>query len=121
MPGSDDALQPDRDRIEQAEQEAGAERRPGAPFGEDQRRQRDEAFAGRHVGQEAGRLPDRQIGAGEAAQDAADDDRRIAQTRHGNARGIDRRRVLADGAQAQAEARSCRGRTRSPARRAARE
>ena len=107
-----DALEADRHGIEQAEQEAGAERRPGAPLGEDQGGERDEALARGHVGQEARRLADREIGAGQPAQHAGDDDRGVAQAGDGNAGGVDRGRVLADGAQAQAEAGVGRARTR---------
>ena len=79
-------------------------RRHRPPFGEDQRGQRDVALAGGHVLDEAGVLRDRQIGAGDAAQDAGADHGAVAQPGHRNAGGVDRGRVLADGAQAQAEA-----------------
>ena len=91
-------------RIEEAEQQAGEHRRHRPPFGEDQRRQRDEALAGGHVLDEAGVLGDRQIGAGDAAEHAGADHRAVAQPGHRDAGGVDRGRVLADGAQPQAEA-----------------
>src|SRR5215213_12031913 len=66
--GESHALKPDRGGIEEPEQEAGAERRKRAPAGKDQSRKRDEALAGGHVGDEAGREGDREIGAAEAAE-----------------------------------------------------
>ena len=99
-----DALKANGDRVEQSEQEAGTKGRPRAPFGEDQRRQRNEALAGRHIGKKSCRLSDRQIGPGEAAQNAADDDRRISKAGDGNSRRVDRSRVFPHGAQAQSEA-----------------
>ncbi len=49
------------------------------PLGEDQGGERDIALAGRHVLDEAGDWRDRQIGAGEAAEDAGSDDGAVAQ------------------------------------------
>src|SRR5215208_627856 len=105
--GERHALEPDRGGVEEPEQEAGAERRKRAPAREDQGRERDEALAGGHVGDEAGRQRDRQVDAAKAAQHAADQDRRIAQPGDGDAGGVDRGRVLADRPQAQAEAGLC--------------
>ena len=103
--GQTDTLESDRDRIEQAEEQAGEQGRPGPPIGEDHRGERDEALAGGHLRQEAGRLRDGEIGAAQPAERAADDHRGIAQAGNRDAGGVDRSRVFADGAQAQAEAR----------------
>ena len=92
--------------LKQAEEEAGAEHAPRPPVGEDQRGERDVALPRRHVAAEAGRLRGREISAGEAAEDAGDDDRAVAKPGHRDARRVDRGGVLADGAEAQAEARA---------------
>src|SRR5882724_10433470 len=50
------ALQADRDRIEQAEHQARAEHRQRSPLAKDQGGERDEALAGGHVAAEGGVL-----------------------------------------------------------------
>jgi hypothetical protein len=60
---------------------------------------------GGHMRQEAGRLRDGEIGSAQPAEHAADDDGAIAQPGDRDAGGIDSRRIFADGAQPQAEAR----------------
>jgi hypothetical protein len=92
------------DRLEEAEEQAGAERGPGPPLGEDQRGQRDEAAPGAHVLDEARGEAGGEIGAREAAQEAADRHRGEAQPHDRDAGGVDGGRVLAHRAQAQAEA-----------------
>src|SRR5437879_5598161 len=59
------ALQTDRDRIEETEHQARAEHRQRSPFAEDKSRKRDEALAGGHVAAEGGVLRDREISAGD--------------------------------------------------------
>ena len=100
------ALQPDRDRSQEPEKQAGAKRRQRPPIGENERRQSDEPLAGGHVLDEACRLGNRQVGAAKAAQQAGNDHRTVAQCRHRNAGGIHGVRVFADRAQPQAETRA---------------
>ncbi len=99
-----DPLQPDGDRIEEAEQQAGRHGVPGTPLAEHQCRQRHEALARAHVGDELGGLGHRQVGAADAGQQAADDERCVAHAHHRDTGGIDRCRCLAHRPQAQAEA-----------------
>ncbi|HET9652205.1 MAG TPA: 1-acyl-sn-glycerol-3-phosphate acyltransferase, partial [Usitatibacter sp.] len=64
-------------RIEIAEHQAHQQCRPGAPLGEDQRGERDEAASRGHALHEAGGLRDGQVPARHAAQHAANDDRLV--------------------------------------------
>ena len=106
MSGSGMPLHADRHRIEKAKEQAGEHCLNRAPLGEDQCRKRYVTLARSHVLDEAGALGRRQIGASNAAQHAATDDRAIAQPWHGDAGRIHRRRVFANGAQAQAKTRA---------------
>src|SRR5262249_2908992 len=64
------ALHTNRDRLGEAEEEAGGESADRIPFAEDQCGQRDESAPGGHVAGEERILADRQIGAAEAGERA---------------------------------------------------
>ena len=97
-------MQPDGDRIEEAEQQTGCHGIPGAPLAEHQRRQCHKALARTHVGDELGRLGHRQIGATDTGQQAADEERGVAHPHHRDTGGIDRCGRLTHRPQTQTEA-----------------
>src|SRR5438552_7691781 len=98
-------LQAKLDRVGEGEQQARAQRRQRAPLPEDQRGQREVAFAGRHITDEGRVVSRRQIRAREPAQDAAAHERHIARGRDRHPGGVDRARALADRSESQPEAR----------------
>ena len=103
-PGTMHALEARLAGVGEGEQQAGEDGRDRAPLAEDQRGERQVALAGAHVAHEPGTLGDRQVGAGDAGQHAVDHQRAVAQSLDGDAGRVDRGRILAHGAQAQAEA-----------------
>ena len=84
----------------------GRQRRPRPPFGEHERRERDEASPRAHVRLEIGLLRQHQVNSGEAHQDAANHHRAVTQAPDRYAGGVDRGRILADCAQSQPETRA---------------
>ena len=103
--GSGTPLQARLDHVGEGEEQAGAERRHRPPLAEDQGGEGEISLARRHVADERGVLRDRKIRAREPAERAAHDERAVARGGDGDARGVDGTGVLADRAQAQAEAR----------------
>ena len=80
------------------------QRWPRPPFGEHERRERDEAAACAHVRLEIGQLREDEINPSEPDQKAADDHGAVADRPDRDAGCVDRGRILADRAQSQTKA-----------------
>ena len=93
--------------LQEAEEQAGEERRPGAPVGEDQRRQRHEAASPPSCRARSSTTATVEMKAPAMPQSTpAMITALVAQARHRDAGRVHRMRVLAHGAQPQAEARA---------------
>ena len=98
------ALQARGRGLQETEQQAGQERRPGTPLAEDHGRQGHVALAGAHLPYEACSVGGGEVGAGDPAQEAGQGHCPVAQPRDRDAGAVHRLRRLSHRTQAQAEA-----------------
>src|SRR3954466_2186668 len=89
------ALERDRDRAREAEQEPGAERPERVPLAEDDRGERNESAPCAHVLVERAGEPDREVRAAEGREHPGEDDRGVAHLEYGDTDGVGCLRMLA--------------------------